>query len=254
VLAVHSVIHIPHASTRIPSDLRPPIVLDEAALAHELLVMTDRYTDELFEVSGALARTIAFPVSRLVVDPERFPDDADEPMAQKGMGVIYERTASGELLRQHASPSERSALMDRYYHPHHAALESAVQRGLQEDGRCLLLDGHSFPSTALPYEFDQSPNRPDICIGADEFHSPGDLVELARGLFQSVGWHVEVNRPFAGAIVPLAFYQRDKRVESLMIEVNRGVYMDESTGIKRSNFNEVRRAVLSVIGSLLQRV
>lgn len=44
--------------------------------------MTDRYTDELFAFPETAATTIAFPMSRLVVDPERFTDDALEPMSR----------------------------------------------------------------------------------------------------------------------------------------------------------------------------
>jgi hypothetical protein len=40
-----------------------------------------------------------FPVSRLVVDPERFVDDATEPMAACGMGVIYTQTSQRMPLR-----------------------------------------------------------------------------------------------------------------------------------------------------------
>ena len=55
-------------------------MLGDDALAHELLVMTDRYTDELFALPGEEAATVAHPVSRLVCDPERFDDDSQEVM------------------------------------------------------------------------------------------------------------------------------------------------------------------------------
>jgi hypothetical protein len=38
------------------------------------------------------------PVPRLVVDPERFADDSLELMAERGMGVIYTKTAHGDVL------------------------------------------------------------------------------------------------------------------------------------------------------------
>jgi hypothetical protein len=34
-----------------------------------------------------------------------------------------------------------------------------------ELGRCLIIDCHSFPSVALPYELDQREERADFCIG-----------------------------------------------------------------------------------------
>jgi N-formylglutamate amidohydrolase len=59
-------------------------ILTPEQLEHELLVMTDRFTDELFAFPTNVATTVAFPVSRLVVDPERFTKDSQEPMARKG--------------------------------------------------------------------------------------------------------------------------------------------------------------------------
>ncbi|MFT4719642.1 MAG: N-formylglutamate deformylase [Candidatus Azotimanducaceae bacterium] len=81
------ILHIPHASTYIPPALRAAIVLSDADLARELLVMTDHYTDELFmpaaQPGDAIIRAT---VSRLVVDMERFVIDEQEPMASRGMG------------------------------------------------------------------------------------------------------------------------------------------------------------------------
>jgi hypothetical protein len=42
--------------------------------------------------------------------------------------------------------------------------------------------------------------------------------------------HCKVNRPFSGSIVPANNFDKNKRVFSVMIEVNRRLYMDETTG------------------------
>lgn len=115
------VFHIPHSSTEIPRELRSCFLLNDQQLSDELLAMTDRYTDELF--ATYLGPCIRFPVSRLVVDPERFVRDAEEPMAARGMGVVYTRTSSGGTLRRAPSPVERDELIRRYYDPHYQALE-----------------------------------------------------------------------------------------------------------------------------------
>ena len=88
-----TILHIPHASTHIPDDVRFSLNPDE--LERELLLMTDRYTDALFALPRDVAVAVAFPVSRLVVDPERFPDDAVEPMARKGMGCEEQHWGGG---------------------------------------------------------------------------------------------------------------------------------------------------------------
>lgn len=81
------ILHIPHASRVIPPDCRVAFLLDDLALERELDTLTDAFTDELFTCSSATR--IIYPVSRLVVDPERYLDDSIEPMAAVGMGVIY---------------------------------------------------------------------------------------------------------------------------------------------------------------------
>ena len=202
------VVHIPHASLAVPTDVAGSFLVTTEQLDHELLVMTDRYTDELFALPASIATTVTFPVSRLVVDPERFADDALEPMARKGMGVVYERTASGQGLRHPPSRDERERLLARFYEPHHAALAAAVQASLDLQGTCLVVDGHSFPAQALPFEHDQRADRPDICVGTDPWHTPDGLRDVAVRTFEELGWSVAVDRPFAGALVPMRFYRR----------------------------------------------
>ena len=93
-----------------------------------------------------------FLFSRLVLDPERFLDDKDEPMADFGMGVIYTKTSDGSLLRDMPQEEERENLIHKYYVPHHRALTNAVEFEIQEGGYTQIIDCHSFPSIPLPYD------------------------------------------------------------------------------------------------------
>jgi N-formylglutamate deformylase len=242
-----AVLHIPHASRVIPTKERMAICLSGDELSTELLKMTDSYTDELFDLDPGLASAVVFPVSRLVVDPERFLDDAEEPMARRGMGVLYTHTSKRGTLRAPVSAAERERLIDRYYRPHHEHLTRAVEAAIGACGSCVVIDGHSFASTALPYELDQSDDRPQICVGTDEFHSPPWLVDAARGSFEESGFTVALDRPFSGALVPATHYRRDRRVRALMIEINRGLYMDERSGERLEAFDDVRERLQAAL-------
>ena len=68
-----AILHILHGSITIPKDLRASFRLDDQAFQQELLRMTDWHTEDLFSLPDL--QRIVFPVSRLVVDLERFLDD-----------------------------------------------------------------------------------------------------------------------------------------------------------------------------------
>jgi N-formylglutamate amidohydrolase len=169
------VFHAPHTSTFVPLELRDAILLDDDELRHELDRLTDHHAGWLLIPDVRDADVVAPGVSRLVVDVERFLGDDQEPMARVGMGVIYTSTSHGRALRAPPAPDERRALLDSYYHPHHQRLEATLQAALDAYGRALILDLHAFPDVPLPCDLDQEPDRPDICIGTDAFHTPIEL-------------------------------------------------------------------------------
>ena len=106
------VMHLPHWSTVIPVEPRQQFCVSDAELARELRVMTDHLTDQLFDLPGV--PTVRFPVSRLVLDPERFESDDEEIMAARGMGVVYTRTSEQTPLRRTLAPHEREELLARW--------------------------------------------------------------------------------------------------------------------------------------------
>lgn len=240
------VLHIAHDSKYVPSDLREQFLLSDEELDKELLLMTDARTRLLFNASDEHNRMIVSSVSRLVVDVERFADDELEIMSQKGMGAIYTKTADGRELRRKLNEHERNSLLSRYYKSHHLALEREVEDVIQLHGQCLIIDCHSFPSKPLPCDLNQSLKRPDICIGTDSFHTPEKLSDSICKTYQDAGYSVAMNEPYSGTIVPLKHYGLDDRVQSVMVEVNRSLYMDERSGKMLGCYDAIAEEITSL--------
>jgi len=104
----------------------------------------------------------------------------------------------------------------------------------------LIVDCHSF--SAIPFERDlnKQSNRPDINIGTDVFHTSQALRNLTHQFFVSQGLSVGLNWPYSGTMVPMAYYHKNKQVQSILIEVNRKLYLDAVTCTRNSHFNQIK--------------
>jgi N-formylglutamate deformylase len=96
-------------------------------------------------------------------------------------------------------------------------------------------------------------------VGTDSFHTPPtlaasvvtELEKLAETFTPSplstFSGGVLVDRPYSGTMVPSQFYGLDPRVQSIMIEFNRSLYMDEETGEKLLSFHSMRGSLAEVL-------
>ena len=50
-------------------------------------------------------------------------------------------------------------------------------------------------------------------------------------IFESCGYSTARDQPFSGTIVPMKHYRKDQRVQSLMIEINRWLYLGEDYSV-----------------------
>ncbi|PZT71086.1 N-formylglutamate amidohydrolase [Streptomyces sp. SW4] len=224
------ILHVPHSARTIPAEVRAGIVLDDAGLERELDHITDAHTARIAEAAAGLARTRPWRfvnrLSRLVVDPERFPDEREE-MTAVGMGAVYTRTTHQEVLRPAGFDPE--PLIERFFRPYAAAMTRAVADRLAATGRAVIVDVHSYPSRRLPYELHGDGPRPPVCLGTDAFHTSPGLLAAAREAFAPCG-ETGLDSPFAGAYVPLEFHGKRAEVGALMVEIRRDTYMSEPGG------------------------
>jgi N-formylglutamate deformylase len=242
------ILHIPHSSIVIPS--KEGYCVQDDILDQEILKLTDWYTDDLFENDIDLSCKAAF--SRIFCDTERFSEDSKEVMAQFGMGVLYEKTDSGAPLRQ-VSADLRLHILKEYYWKHHHQFAAAVQRQLLQCGMATIIDCHSFPNVRLQRALDQTDFRPDFNIGTDTFQTPNRFIAAAQDFFNARGYSLGIDKPYQGTIVPMEFSHRNTNVRSMMLEVNRRLYLKEPTNEKSEQYLETKRLVqdfLSMVRSL----
>ena len=246
------ILHIPHSQVGIPASLKREFVVRHKKLSAHLAASTDHFTDELFDSNLPNTQALIFPISRLAVDPERFERDALEPMAKRGLGVLYERGHDGNVIRRLITGARREEILAAWYRLHHDWLTQSVDDALSRAPRALVVDCHTFPDVPFAMDADKEVPRPDVCIGAAGIHTPAWLVRAATKWCKSQGWSVRVDAPYSGSMVPLKHNGKDRRVLSIMIEINRARYMElrGTRAVRRASFKKCKRFVAGLVATL----
>ena len=186
-------IHVPHASLHIPEDVWPEFLIDRDAIKLEAMTSADLYTDQMAREAWPNAEIVEAMVSRIIVDVERFENDALEEMAEFGRGAIYTHDHRQERIRQDILPPRRVELLARYYTPHWARLREAA-------AGATLIDLHTYPSEPWPIELHAEWSRPEIDIGFAPSLTPEDWITALIRHFTDAGYEVGLNTPYSGVI------------------------------------------------------
>ena len=220
------VLNIPHSSI---DGLATTKWNNKAALLSEVKRWTDWYTDIVFVPDlGNGIKTVIADYSRFVVDVERLPND---PMEKIGQGILY--TDFNGLHR--TIELEEKLGMIAYYMGYIKTLKEMLNE------HSLLIDCHSFPSDL---------SELDICIGVnDDWSRPSDfIIDLVVEFFKKEGYKVSINSPYSNSIAPEANFT----YSSIMIEVNKRVYLNEHTLEFTDNAQKLQEQ-LSKLYSILLR-
>ena len=220
------IIHVPHSSTHIPEEFRNQFILSQTELEDEIEMMTDHNTHEMVAWYDQVVR---FDYTRLLVDVERFWDEREEPMSRIGMGAIYQSSHKLQTIRKRRD-DQTLTILKKLFDAHHKSLENSVDQQINRFRRSIIIDLHSYPKEKLPYETSEG-RRPELCIGTDPFHTPENLQAAVENLAKSFNLDFCLNTPFSGSLVPIKFYQKDKRVSSIMLEWRRDLYLNDGKKI-----------------------
>ena len=255
--------HVPHDGNEFPRELMTSLRISENKFRQYHEIMRDKNVSALIPASYShFPYTLRFDVSRLLCDVERF-TGPEEPMEQYGMGFCYSKAYDGTKIKKVWQTLKEDTLV--YYRRHHQMLDEITDRADQ----LLLIDLHSFSDEIIPKDLLRAmpsaaadPGKagkalsdivatqiPDICIGTDPSCTPSFLAKRAQDLFSAAGFHSEENYPYQGCMVPntILNHTSETRFASIMIEVNKRVYLDPHGALKDAEILMIREILKKLI-------
>lgn len=236
----HYLVNLPHCGIKIPDQYLKDYNLSKDELIQNVYEYADLYTDDVYESFYKNFGGVKNEYSRLFMDPERFYDDAQEHMSKFGLGWFYEKAIIEE---QPLRRIDHKKDISKYYMEYHNELYQKTRKKLEKYNRCTIIDCHSFSNHR--YWFQPIDKEfPDICIGFDDLHKDQKLIDIIKEEFS--GYDIGINTPYSGSIVPLEYYGKNDNIKSVMIEINKKLYLQSNNMEKNSNFNKIKQKITNI--------
>lgn len=234
------IIHVPHASLYFPNLFFNNLLIPKDEIQKENIFISDYLVDKL--LPEYIENVFIFKCSRLFCDVERFLDDEKESMSKLGMGAIYEKDSNGKKFIK-INEKYKKEVISNYYLPFHKLLDDKTIELVNEYGECYFIDLHSFSDEFVEKVLEKKDN-PDICIGIDEKYSDKKIIEYTIKFFEDNGYTTKINYPYSGTLIPnVALINEKYKVKSIMIEINKRIYLDNNEIVNEQKFNKLKKCI-----------
>lgn len=181
---------------------------------------------------------------KIEIDPTMFYNhpQKDAPMGRRcrvGLGVIHRITSRNKNIYDGLLNFDE--VMDRFkyiYDPYHKRLQQLIDKCVRKFGFCLVIDCHSMPSKICSIMNDD--RNIDFCLGTlFEQSCPQEFADYLKKSLEERNYNVSFNCPYSGAFITFNYCQPRKKIYTIQLETNRGLYMDEDVYKKTSTFQKV---------------
>jgi N-formylglutamate amidohydrolase len=252
----------PHSGRVYPSPMMDASHLDGAAIRRS----EDAYVDRLIDGAPAFGATvIAAQFARVWLDVNREAWELDPAMFEDelppyargrsarvaaGLGAIARIVREGvEIYARKLSFAEARGRVEAVHRPYHEALAMLIGEAREAHGVAILIDWHSMPAAAAQHA--AAGAGCDMVLG-DRFGgacSPA-ISRLVERELSARGYGVARNAPYAGGYTTEHYGRPSRRVHALQIEVNRALYLDETTLAPTAGFAPLKSDLEGLFGAL----
>lgn len=252
----------PHSGRLYPYSFLNQSRLDEKQIRRS----EDAFVEELFAAApqfGAPLLHAHFP--RAYIDANREPYELDPDMFHTplpewvnstssrvvaGLGTVARIVAGGEeIYNDRLELNEVLRRVESCHQPYHTALKTLIDQAVGQFGCCLLVDCHSMPSLAASGINGHS--QTDIILGDCHGSScNADITAIAERTLRDLGLSVRRNKPYAGGYTTRHYSAREAGVQTLQIEINRSLYMNEQSIERHQGFDRLSARLEVLIARL----
>jgi N-formylglutamate deformylase len=253
----------PHSGTIYAADFGHAV--DRSALRMGEDTHIERLWDHAPEVGATLIharfprtyidsnRSLANIDTSMIDAPWPGPSVPTERTLKLGMGLIWGQTPSHlQIYDRKLGVAEVQQRIERCWRPYHAALQSACDASVARWGSCWHLNLHSMPSNAYERLGLQARRKLADFVLGDLAGTSCDPTfrEFVRQVIRQHGYDVAVNDPYDAEELVRIHGRPAERRHSLLIEINRALYMDEKTREPNVGFERMR----TNLGSMLVEI
>lgn len=244
------VLSVPHKGQIFPEEFLHATAVSQ----NELRRNEDSFVDELImEASNHGIPMIAMNIARSYIDINRDKMEIDPTMfynyphpelsmgrrCRLGLGVIHRITAKNHPI--YKGLLDYNEVQERFtyvYDAYHKRLQQLIDKCLKKFDMCFVLDCHSMPSEICSLL--QETQKIDFCLGTlfDQSCPPEMHTFFKTGL-QEKKYYISDNCPYSGAYITFNYCQPRRKIYTMQMEVNRGLYMDEHSYKKNPAFSNI---------------
>lgn len=261
------VLDSPHSGTFYPDDFQYAVPLPLLRQAE------DTHVEKLYDFAPALGVAwveALFPRSYLdanrdttEIDTTLFDSPWPGPVAtdpkvlskvRLGKGLIWRSTDGGlPIYQRHLSVGEVQDRIERCWVPYHAAVAQAIDAAHARHGYSVHINCHSMPAVASSHatEFPGEAHADFVVGNRDHSTSSPALAELICEHLRALGYSVALNHPYKGVELVRRYSHPASHRHSIQLEINRKLYMDETTLAPNAGFAPLREHLQGLVERLL---
>ena len=241
------VLDSPHSGEHYPDDF------DHAPPRDVVRQAEDTHVARLYRSAPALGATLIeamFP--RAYIDANRILDDIDVAMladalqlplsasrkTEQGIGLLWRIARGGApMYARKLTTAEVQRRIDSWYRPYHAALAAELDALHRSFGAVWHINCHSMPAVGDANADDAGRPRKDFVLGdRDGTTCEPAFTALVAETLAAMGYSVAINDPYKGVEIVRRYGRPAEGRHSLQIELNRRLYMDETTLVPNSSY------------------
>jgi N-formylglutamate deformylase len=251
----------PHSGEHYPDDF------DHAPPRAEVRRAEDTHVARLYACvprHGATLVEALFP--RAYIDPNRNLADIDlelidgawpGPVATsrktaQGIGLVWRVARDGApMYARRLAMDEVQGRIDRYYLPYHAALAAELDAAHGAFGAVWHVNCHSMPAVGDANADDPGRARADFVLGdRDGTTCSAEFTQAVAAILRGFGYDVAINDPYKGVEIVRRHGRPGENRHSLQIELNRRLYMDETTLAPNGGYPYLERNLDRLVAEL----